>query len=212
MSDSKPAAPSAVAENWVHVASVFPGDCIPLNAFISVTYSNANLAGGAVGLECGGAPAPPDQPVAAGTAGPLTFRLAHRATGSGHTITAVLKNGGVRVTAEPVSPVSIGNPCAIIITGLEEVVDGFYTRDLHSPLTGTFDPSKGNEVLLMVEQPAADEYASAPLLVYADPAEVDADAGTWSHPAIRLARKGMVLRVVLTRDGEVTTTVRAMFV
>jgi hypothetical protein len=213
MADIKDPAASAVSENWVQITSVYAGDCIPLSAVITVSYSNANLAAGTVGLGCQGALAPPDQPAPIGTTGSMSFRVSHRSVAAGHAITATLKNAGAAVTSDSVSPVSIGNPCSIIITGLQDVVRGFYTLDATAPLAGTFDRSKGNEVLLLVDQPGAaeGEYAPAPLLVYADPAEVDVGAGAWTHPAIKVAKKGMLLRVVLSKDGEVKTTVRAMF-
>src|SRR3954447_12465638 len=141
MSDTKDTPASAVSENWVQITSVFAGDCIPLNAFVTVSYSNANLAAGSVGVGCPGAAAPPDQPAPVGTTNSLTFRLAHRATGSLHTITASLKNAGARVTGDSVGSVSIGNPCSVVITGVE-LVNGSYTLEASNPLAGTLDTSK----------------------------------------------------------------------
>src|SRR3954447_1388935 len=115
MAVSNPATPSAVTENYVRITSLYSGDCIPLNVFVQVSYSNANLEGGGVGLGCGGALAPPDQPVAKGTTGSLTFKLGHGRVGSGHTVTASLKSWGVVVSSDSVSPISVGNPCSVSV-------------------------------------------------------------------------------------------------
>jgi hypothetical protein len=214
MADVKVAPASAVTENYVRITSLYAGDCIPLNAFVQISYSNANLEGGGVGLGCGGAMAPPDQPVAKGTSGSLTFKLGHGRVASGHTVTASLKDWGVVVSSDSVGSISIGNPCSVSITVQDRIDSGFYTLDASRPLDGVFDPTKGNEVVLLVEQPSAAEgqCVQPPQLVFADPAVVNADAGTWTHPVIKSARKGMLLRAVLTKDGEVISTVRAKFV
>jgi hypothetical protein len=213
MADAAPATPSAVTENYVRITSLYAGDCIPLNVFVQVSYSNGNLEGGGVGLACGGAVAPPDQPVAKGTSGSLTFKLGHGRVASGHTVTAALKNWGVPVINDSVGSISIGNPCSVSITVQDRIESGFYTVDANRPLDGKFDPTKGNEVVLLVEQPADEgQCVQPPQLVFADPAVVNADAGTWTHPVIKSARKGMLLRAVLTKDGEVQSTVRAKFV
>jgi hypothetical protein len=215
MADPKDtAAPSAVPQNWVHISNVSPGDCIPRDFEVTVSYSNVNLPDATVGINCPGSPTPPPVMVPPGPPDSKPFSLTHMVAASGHTISAALRSGGVFVTGHTVSPVGIGNPCPLKISGLERIVDGLPAVDANRPLAGTFDASKGNGIVLLVEQPAKveSEYMPPPpLLVFADPAQVDTDAGTWTHPVIQVAKKGQNLRVVLTKDGEVRGTIRAVF-
>jgi hypothetical protein len=200
--------------NAVRITSVVSGDCIGLEADVTVSYSNVNLNPASIGLGCTGAAAPGDQAVGFGS-GTRTFHLVHGAAAAGHTLTADLKQNGVPFTSDSVGPVGIGNPCPIDIGDLGGPLDGLSTLDPTKPLAGTFDVSKGNRVVLLVEVPAG--FAGAnyrpAMLVFAAPADVNAAGkqGTWKHDAIPNARKGQQLRVVLTKDGAVRATVRAVF-
>lgn len=200
----------AIAYNKVQITNVAPWDCVPLVATVNVSYTNANGVNGVVSLACGSANAVPDQP-AAGPSGNLTFTLTHVTAGSGHTLEAVLKHGGVAVANWPVSPVGIGNPCAIVVEGVDGAYDGLPALGAAAALSGTYDQSVGNGILLLVEEPAGvvGGQLRPPRLVFADPAAVN--DGKWKHPAIPNVKKGQHLRVVLTRDGVVKTAVRAIF-
>ena len=200
--------------NWVKITNVYPGDCIALSTTVWVDYSNATLLPAAVGVKCGGATSPPDQAAPPGT-GSLKFLLNHPGASAGHTVTANLKQRGAGLASDSVSPVGIGAPCPLSISGLGEIAYGFPTVDLKATLSGTFDRNKGNRVLVLVEQPAKVEGGNvpAPLLVYAAPADVDlaGKEATWKHGVIQVAKRDMLLRVVLTKDGVVVATVRAIF-
>jgi hypothetical protein len=200
--------------NWVKITNVFPTDCIGLSATVWVDYSNATLSNAQVGLGCGGATSPPDQTVAPGT-GTCKFLLLHAAAAAGHTLAASLRQRAVGLASHSVSPVGIGNPCPLSVSGTDRIVSGFPTVDPTKPLSGTFQLNRGDRVLVMVEdRPTTDgPDVPPPVLVYAAPAEVDVSGkeGTWTHPVIKAAKKGYLLRVVLTKGGEVTTTVRAIF-
>ena len=87
--------------------------------------------------------------------------------------------------------------------------------DRTADLSGTFEPRLGNAIVLLVEEPP-DPGAPGiprPRLKFAGPAvvEIDGKDGKWSHPAIKKARKGYILRVVLTKDGDVISIIRAKF-
>src|SRR5436190_1409997 len=158
MADPKDtAAPSAVPANWVHIVNVSSGDCIPPTFIVTVSYGTT-LGAAKVGVECPGAPTP--GPVAApAPGGTAKFTLVHGVTGGGHTITAALRNREVWVAGDSVGSVGVGNPCPLIISGTQGLVDGLPAVDASKPLAGTFDASRGNRVVLVVEQPGRAEGA-----------------------------------------------------
>jgi hypothetical protein len=203
--------------NWVRITNVYPGDCIPLIAGIQVDYSNESVEEGKVGLGCGGAQAPPDQNVGKGTTGTLTFKLEHPATGAGHTLSAALKGKGVQVP-DSVSPVNVGNPCPIKFDPLlPPAPNGMPSQDPNKPSSGTFEIKYGDQIHLMIEDPGKLEGGKLPppQLLYVDQAKtakIDDKEWKWSHDAIPTAKKGLLLKVVLSKDGVVRSTIRAMFV
>ena len=153
MSDSKNPPPGPGTSNWVEIISVYPGDCIGLSAQVWVDYSNATTVALAVGLGCGGAGTPPDQMVGPGT-GTCKFLLNHTAAATGHTVTATLKQRASVLAADSVSPVGIGNPCPVSVSGIGEIAYGFPSVSLQKPLSGTFDRKLGDRVLVLVERAA----------------------------------------------------------
>lgn len=213
--DAAAAATPGTGTNWVKITNVYPGDCIALTATVWVDYSNATTTAATVGLGCGGAPSPPDQSAPSGT-GTRKFLVSHPGAAAGHTLSAALKQRGTHLAGDSVSPVGIGDPCPLSISGVGEIAYGFPTVDTMKPLSGTFQLNRGDRIMLLVEQPAKVEGANVPppVLVFAAPAEVNVSGkeGTWTHPVIKTAKKGQLLRVVLTKGGEVVSTVRAIFV
>lgn len=206
--------PVPITINAVRITSVAAGDCIGLEADISVSFSNVNLNNASVGVSCAGAGAPADQPVGIGS-GTCTFHLVHGAAASGHTITCELKQNGTVIASDSVGPVGIGNPCPISTDQHGDLLPGLPSLDPKKPLTGKFDATKGNRVILLVETPAGyvgQKFRPA-ILTFADPATVTINGkqGTWKHDAIKNAKKGQHLRVILTKDGEVQSTVRSVF-
>lgn len=206
-----------IPENRVWITNVAPGECIPMMFTVQVDYANADLPNAKVAVSCGGSSAPPEQDAPTGTTGTLSFALNHGGTGSGHTIAASLKSNGASMTGASVSPVSIGNPCVIVI-GVGEMVGGIRMIGTAAALSGTYKPGKGNEVILLVEDPAHfDDWAfRRAKLTFADPATTsvqkgDPTTGVWKHDPIKSAKPGQHLLVVLTKDGEVASIVRAIF-
>ena len=215
MTDPKDAAaaPAPGTTNWVKITNVYPGDCIGLSASVWVDYSNATGSDATVGLGCGGASSPSDQPAPAGT-GTRRFTLTHPSAGAGHALAAALKQRGGSLAGHTVSPVGIGNPCPVRVSTTDRIVSGFPVVDLRQVLTGTFEANRGDKVLVLVEEPATEgPSVPPPALVYAAAAEVNTAGkeATWTHPVIQAARKGHLLRVVLTKDGVVVSAVRAIF-
>lgn len=204
-----------MSANWVKITNIYPGDCIRLTAGVQVDYSNATIPAGKVGLGCGGAPSPADQGAPPGTNGTLSFTITHGAASAGHTLTATLRGGGMSV-GDSVSPVHVGNPCPLKISGADEFVDGFISLDPKKDLAGTFEANHGNRIDLMLEDPGelVEGKLPAPRLLYLDRAmvSVDKQEGLWKHAALPGARKGLLLRVVLSKDGQVVSTIRAKFV
>lgn len=202
-------------ENTVDIANVSPGQCISLSFPVSVTFTNANNAKGEVSVtcSCGVVGAPPDQP-ASGSSGTLSYTLAHPSDADGHTVTAALKQGGVKVAGDSVSPIGFHSLCPIVIGGGTGKFEGLTTLDPSSPLSGTFDPNVGNRVVILVQKPQKENGAlRQPLLVYADPAVVDVQAGQglWKHVAFPDAANGQHIKVILTKDGKVKSIARAIF-
>ena len=205
-----------VTENTVKITNISPGDCIPLSFSASVFYTNANGADGTVSVGCGGV-APLQDQAALGPSGTLAFDLVHAAAGSNHSVTATLKHGGVNVAGDGVPSVGVGNPCPIVIIGTGVLIKGLVALDPTKPLTGTFDSTVGNLVVILVQQPKFDGVmVREPLLTFADPAVVAVNAGPpptgkWKHDVIPGAASGQHLRIVLTKDGKVKAIVRAIF-
>ncbi|HKB03927.1 MAG TPA: hypothetical protein VKD90_17020 [Gemmataceae bacterium] len=201
--------------NDVGIDHIVSGDCINVETDITVTYTNVNLASGAVVLTCCAAavitPASCPAPAPGGT---CTFHVVHPSGGMGHTLTATLQDGGVGVATDSVSPVNVGDPCPAAAERTVGRMHGVLVVDLSKALSGTFDATVGNRIILLVEAPpqVVNGTRQQPVLVFADPADAKvapgAKQGTWSHAAIPGARKGYYLRVVLTKDGVVKSTVR----
>src|SRR5262245_58114587 len=215
---SDPRIPAPPTENWVTFPYVPAYGCIPLEAVVQVNYSNANVDPGTVGISCGGAVTPADQAAPVGTTGTLCFNLVHTAPGTGHALVAALKKAGVPQFRGSVSPVKIGNPCPIKINDPLPPVGGYPpSLDPKKEVAGTFEPNVGNRIDLMLEDPGNLDGPTLPppALLWLDRAEVSVvnnKEGTWKYAAIPGAKKGYLLRVVLSKDGVVKSTIRAIFV
>jgi hypothetical protein len=206
----------ASTENTVKITNVSPGDCIPLNFSVRVSYTNANGVGGTVAVACDGVAAMPSSSPAIGPSGVLSFAISHAAAASNHTVTATLTHPG-SVATDSVAAVGVGNPCPIIIGGIDGMFEGLPAINPANALGGTFDTSKGNRVVVLVEEPVyVNGQLMQPRLDFANPAEVNKEkappnTGTWKHPAIPGAKKSQHVRVVLTKDGEVKAVAHAIF-
>jgi hypothetical protein len=208
--------PGIPPENRVWFTNVSPGQCIPLGFTVQVTYTNANLANGTVGVSCGGATASADQSAPVGT-GSLSFALNHAAAVNGHTITASLKNNNVHVTGGSAGPVNIANPCPIVV-GVGEMVGGMRVIGTAAELSGTYNSAVGDDVFLHVEVPIRVEngVVKQARLIYVDDAKTKVGKGgqpngEWKHAPITLAQPGYHLLAILTKDGEVKSIVRSVF-
>jgi hypothetical protein len=78
-----------------------------------------------------------------------------------------------------------------------------------TPLSGTFDKTKGDEVVLLVE--SREKGSRHRSIVFVDPATVNVGAGTWSYgaPGIPAVYKGKSLLLILTLNGVVAGIVRS---
>jgi len=172
---------------------------------------------GTVGLACKGAAPPADQGAPVGTTGTLNFNIVHTLVDTGHALVAALKKAGVPQIRGSVSPVNIGNPCPIKLKDPLPPVNGFPSLDPKKEVAGTFEPNVGNRIDLMLEDPGKLDGATLPppVLLWLDRAVVTVvnnKEGTWKYSAIPGAKKGYLLRVVLSKDGVVKSTIRAIFV
>jgi hypothetical protein len=207
----------AILETSTTISDVGSGDCLPLTRVINIIASNGSQAPATLTLSCCASATivPSSFTVPAGASGvSVAFTITHVGPSTGHTITVSLTQGATLLSSDEVT-VSIGNPCPIEIEAMELVNYGPPLVTAGAALSGKFDKGKGNRITLLVEEPGAvvNGRPRRPRLIYADDAivELDAQQGKWKHDAIPNARKGQHLRIVLTRDGVVVSTVRAVF-
>ena len=200
--------------NMATITDVGAGECIPSSGRqVTVSYSNGTSGSATLSVSCdAGRATPAPLTVGVGT-GTQTFTVSHSGSGLGHTLAAALMQGGVRLAGDAVT-VNVGNPCPLTAIGVETVA-GLVGLKPNADLSGTFDPARGNGIILLVEDPATvvGGIVQQGVLKFVDPAAVTVDGkkGSWKHPAIPGAKKGQYLRVVLTKDGEVKAIVRAVF-
>lgn len=198
--------------NAATITDVGAGECIPLTRQVTVSYSNGTSGSATLSLSCDGASVTPASAPAVGT-GTGTFTVAHSSSGTGHTLSSALTQGGVLLAGGAVS-VNVGNPCPLSVVGVKTAA-GLTELDPTADLSGTFDATRGNHIVLLAEEPAkiVGGIVRQPLPTFADPATVSVDGkkGTWNHPAIPGAKKGQYLRIVLTKDGKVRAIIRAVF-
>jgi hypothetical protein len=205
--------------NTAFITNVASGECIPFNFDVEVSYTNAATTPAGVvrtvSLDCGAAAPIADQS-APGSNGIRTFGVSHTASGTNHTISTDLKHDGVRVGGDSVSPVEISNNCPVSVDETAPTDGGLPGVDPTKPLSGMYDPHKGNRVELQVEELKFVNGQLQRRLIYADRAEVNAGVppnhGTWGHGVIQVAHAGHHLRVILTKDGVVKAIIRALFV
>jgi hypothetical protein len=197
--------------NSCRITNVTSGECIGLDWQIQVAYSNALGAAGTIEVTCGGGVATPVSAPASGPNGTVTVGLTHSAAGGTHTISAILKHDGIRVAGDAVS-VSIGNPCPIKIDGNLVPGGGLLIVDPNDIITGKYDPTKGNQVFVLVEERlVVNGVVIQPRLVFVGAADVQPAQGTWRHPVIQVAHSGEFIRAVLAKDGAIKSMVRAIF-
>ncbi len=207
---------SSPSINSCKITNVTSGECIGLDRKIQVFYSNANNDDGTVSISCNAGTSLPAIAAAPGPAGTLMFSLTHAVPGGTHAINATLFHSGTAVAGDAVR-VSVGNPCPIRIGGTSGIVDGLPAVNVSAVLHGTFEPSKGNHVMILVEEKVVvNGRLAQPRLVFASPAEVTVNpgpppSGEWTYGVVPGAQAGQHIRAVLTKDGKVVSIVRGIF-
>jgi len=207
---------SAIAAASSATLQDFYEACYNISHPVTVSYTNnsPNPMTVSLGCSCGAVGSPnPAGPFGPGP-GNVTFNITHNSVGSGHVLTVSYTINGNKSTGDT-GTVNIGNPCPIRLMSLSRNEVDSPVVDRTADLFGTFEPKLGNAVVLLVEElpdPSAPGIPR-PRLKFAAPAvvEINGKEGKWSHPAIKKARKGYILRVVLTKDGDVISIIRAKF-
>jgi hypothetical protein len=214
-----PPVPVPSIDSTSKMTDIGSGECIPTNREITVCYSNATSGPAilAVTCSCGTATITPSSvPIGPAGSACIPVTIAHAAPGTGHTISATLTQStplGLALLSSDEVGVSVGAPCPIVSDPIEDYARGIPQLDRNKDLSGKFDKTKGNRVILLLEDPAKLENGKVKRsqLLFADPAQVNPDEGTWKHTKIPIAEKGHHLRIVLTKDGKVISIIRGIY-
>jgi hypothetical protein len=215
-----PLVPAPSLDSTAKMTDLAYGECIPLSREISVCYNNATQFSATLSLSCscGATVTPSSISILAWQNGCATFTVTHAMAGNGHTITANLiqissVGTPVLLSSDEVG-VNVGDPCPVASDQNEGIVGGIARLARNADqLTGKYNPAVGNFVILLLEDPAkiVDGIVKRSRLIFADPAKVNPEQGTWKHNKIPNAEKGHHLRIVLTKDGVVKSIVRAIY-
>ena len=210
-----PPPPPPTPENWVKLCNIGAGQCSAVTRTIPVAYTNATTSNATLSVSCSCAAmiTPSPQTVTPGT-GTINFTVKHAGVGAGHRIRALLANTTITLAGDEVL-VHVANPCPIVVQPPPAVDGELPYLDREDPVCGTFDATKGNGIILLVDDPGkiVDGKPPRPQLVFADPAvvQINGGQGTFKHEVIPGARKGQQVRIVLTKDGVVASIIRAVF-
>ena len=123
-------------------------------------------------------------------------------------VTATLNNSEGPLTSDGVNNVVVSNKPVVTIDPIAPPPPGPtpLTTPAPSPVTGTYDPTKGTKVLLLIESRKSGDQRRQ--LVFADYATVDSTKQKWTHPAV--GHKGSyLLAVLLDSTGNIVAMVRA---
>jgi hypothetical protein len=216
--------------NTVRIANIDQGETIKRQYDVIINYSNDTGAQADVTPTCdkatvlGAISKSTFETVDAHSAGDLTFTLTHTADDNDHTVSALLTvtSSGQSLAQGSVLHVNISDTPGLSLDATKGFsVKGIPAVDPTAKITGTYDKTKGNKVVLLVDHREFDgakgksKEKDGRKLVFSDPAKMDDPApGKWSHPAIDPASTKMYngdeLRAVLTQDGQVKIIVRGM--
>jgi hypothetical protein len=202
------------SENTIRITNVSPTQCIAHSFQVQASYTNKDAVAGEVELTCGSATVVPAIAPAPGDYGDVSFTVTHTADGTGHTMTAKLKHGSSVVKTDDVLDIGVNNACPIVIEQPIGFIDGLPAIPIAAELCGTFKANLGNEVVILVEERLkVNNKEVEPKLAFADSAVVDinGNAGKWKHKPFQGAKPRQHIRIILTKDGKVIASIRAIY-